>query len=62
MPGPHMHPAPPMSALDKNRLRQQAIGVRLRMQFDELITAPVPEEWLDLLRQADERMGQCSTT
>jgi hypothetical protein len=45
--------APP--ALDEARLRQQAIGAKLRQMFDELVNEPVPEEFLDILRRADSR-------
>lgn len=51
---PHMI-VPPMSRLEALRLRQQAIGVRLRWEFEALVLAPVPPEWLELLRKADER-------
>ena len=40
-------------ALDEARLRQQAIGAQLRQMFEEVLSEPVPEEFLDLLRQAD---------
>jgi len=43
------------AALDEARLRQQAIGVRLRQMFDEVVNEPVPEEFLDILRKADKR-------
>ena len=42
--------------LDEARLRQQALGVTLRRIFDEIVNEPVPEEFLDLLRRADERV------
>ncbi len=41
--------------LDEARLRQQVIGVRLRQMFDEVVSEPVPDEFLQLLHQADER-------
>ena len=41
--------------LDEARLRQQAIGVRLRQMFDEVVSEPVPDEFLALLHKADER-------
>lgn len=44
-----------MARLDDLRIRQQAIGVRLRQHFDTTILEPVPAEWLDLLRKADAR-------
>ena len=43
------------AALDEARLRQQAIGVRLRQMFDEVVNEEVPEEFLEILRRADER-------
>ena len=43
------------AALDEARLRQQAIGVRLRQMFDEVVNEEVPDEFLEILRRADER-------
>ena len=43
------------AALDEARLRQQAIGVRLRQMFDEVVNEEIPEEFLEILRRADER-------
>ncbi len=43
------------AALDEARLRQQAIGVGLRQMFDQVVSEPVPDEFLDILRGADER-------
>lgn len=43
------------AALDEARLRQQAIGVKLRQMFDQIVNEPVPEEFLEILRRADER-------
>ncbi len=43
------------AALDEARLRQQAIGVRLRQMFDEVVNEEVPDEFLSILREADER-------
>jgi hypothetical protein len=40
--------------VDEARLRQQAIGVKLRQMFDELVSEPVPDEFLDILRRADK--------
>jgi hypothetical protein len=45
----------PSPALDEARLRQQAIGVKLRQMFDEIVNEPVPDEFLDILRRADQR-------
>jgi hypothetical protein len=33
--------------------RQAAIGTRLRRLYDDVVSQPVPQEWLDLLRQID---------
>ena len=41
--------------IDEARLRQQAIGVKLRQMFDEVVNEPVPDEFLDILRRADSR-------
>jgi len=48
---------PPKSGagLEEARLRQQAIGVKLRHMFDEVVNEPVPDEFLDILRRADEK-------
>jgi hypothetical protein len=43
------------AAMDEARLRQQAIGVRLRQMFDEVVNEPVPDEFLEILRRADTR-------
>lgn len=43
------------ASLDEARLRQQAIGVRLRQMFDEVVNEPIPDEFLDILREADKR-------
>jgi len=40
--------------LDEARLRQQAIGVKLRHLFDEVVNEPVPDEFLEILRRADQ--------
>jgi hypothetical protein len=41
--------------LDEARLRQRAIGVKLRQMFDEVVNEPVPDEFLDILRGADDK-------
>lgn len=41
------------AGLEEARLRQQAIGVKLRQMFDEIVNEPVPDEFLDILRRAD---------
>jgi hypothetical protein len=40
--------------VDEARLRQQAIGVKLRQMFDEVVSEPVPSEFLDILRRVDD--------
>lgn len=52
-------PAPPQSrnpspSVDEARLRQQAIGVKLRQMFDEVVNEPIPDEFLSILRKADD--------
>lgn len=42
-------------ASDEARLRQQAIGVKLRQIFDEVVSEPVPDDFLDILRRADAK-------
>lgn len=42
-------------SLDEARLRQQAIGVKLRQMFDEVVSEPVPDEFLEILRRADDK-------
>ena len=46
---------PGESNLEEARLRQQAIGVKLRQMFDDVVNEPVPDDFLDILRQADNR-------
>ena len=46
------------AALDEARLRQQAIGVKLRQMFDEVVNEPVPDEFLDILRRPDRPTGE----
>jgi hypothetical protein len=45
----------PDPSLDEARLRQQAIGVKLRQMFDEVVNEPVPNAFLDILKRADAR-------
>jgi hypothetical protein len=45
----------PRRALDEARLRQQAIGVKLRQMFDRVVNEPVPDEFLNILRRADDK-------
>lgn len=42
-------------SLDEARLRQQAIGVKLRQMFDQVVNEPVPDEFLEILKRADAR-------
>lgn len=46
------------AALDEARLRQQAIGVRLRQIFDDVVNEDVPDEFLEILRRADSRTAE----
>lgn len=41
-------------ALDEARLRQQAIGAQLRQMFQSVVNEPVPAEFLEILRRADD--------
>ncbi len=43
--------------VEESRLRQQAIGYRLRRIFDDVVSEPVPDEFLDILKQADTKSG-----
>ena len=43
------------ASLDEARLRQQAIGVKLRQLFDDVVAEPVPDEFLEILRRGDEK-------
>lgn len=46
------------SDVNEARLRQQAIGVKLRQMFDQVVNEPVPDEFLEILRRADsDRSG-----
>ena len=47
----------PTPSLDEARLRQQAIGVKLRQMFDEVVSEPVPDEFLDILRRHDAKLA-----
>ncbi len=55
--GPTSRRTPPspeaVAGSEEARLRQQAIGVKLRHMFDEVVNEPVPDEFLDILRRAD---------
>jgi hypothetical protein len=39
--------------IEEARLRQQAIGARLRRLFEDVVSEPVPEDFLDILRRAE---------
>ncbi len=43
------------SDVHEARLRQQAIGVKLRQMFDQVVSEPVPDDFLDILRRADSK-------
>lgn len=43
------------TAFEEGHLRQQAIGVRLRQMFDAVVNEDVPDEFLEILRRADQR-------
>lgn len=55
LPDRKLHDDPPKPDIAEARLRQQAIGVRLRHLFDEVVNEPVPDEFLSILKNADER-------
>lgn len=40
--------------LDEARLRQQALGAKLRQLFDDVVNEPVPEDFFEILRRADK--------
>ena len=52
---PRRDPPPPEDELsiEEARLRQQAIGVKLRQMFDDIVNEPVPDDFLEILRRAD---------
>ena len=50
--------APDDMDIDEARLRQQAIGVKLRHLFDEVVNEPVPDDFLEILRRADLRKNE----
>ena len=52
---PSQDPRKASAALDEARLRQQAIGVRLRQLFDEVVNEEVPDEFLEILKRGDAR-------
>jgi hypothetical protein len=52
---PHAADKKGEAGLEEARLRQQAIGVKLRHMFDEVVNEPVPDEFLDILKRADAK-------
>jgi hypothetical protein len=48
--------------LDETRLRQQAIGQKLRQMFDAVVNEPVPDDFFDILRRADDPASGGSKT
>ena len=42
-------------SLEEARLRQQALGSKLRQMFNDVVNEPVPDDFLDILRKADSR-------
>jgi hypothetical protein len=46
---------PRESNVEEARLRQQALGVKLRQMFEDVVNEPVPDDFLDILRKADNR-------
>jgi hypothetical protein len=53
-------PAKPPADPGEARIDRIGIGDRLRELFDEVVNEPVPDDFLELLRRADERerLGQ----
>ena len=47
--------SPGEPTIEEARLRQQAIGVKLRQMFDEVVNEPIPDDFLDILRRADQK-------
>jgi hypothetical protein len=52
--GPVEKKSTPPPMLDDARLRQQAIGQKLRQMFDEIVNEPVPDDFLEILKRADD--------
>jgi hypothetical protein len=59
-PGRSDRRGPRESNVEEARLRQQAIGVKLRQIFEDVVNEPVPDEFLDILRRADGQGGPSS--
>jgi hypothetical protein len=51
-------PVKPPADLGEARIDRVAIGMRLRELFDAVVNEPVPDDFLELLRQADDRQGK----
>lgn len=47
----------PEPSLDEARLRQQALGAKLRQMFNDVVNEPVPDDFLEILRKADRKAG-----
>lgn len=43
------------------RVRQRAIGRELRRMFDDVVKEPVPDDFLSLLQQIDEKADDRDT-
>ena len=54
-PKPSKRREPDAQAIAEARNRSRQIGKILHLAFDEVTREPVPSEFLDLLRQLDER-------
>lgn len=48
----------PELSLDEARLRQQALGAKLRQMFNDVVNEPVPDDFLEILRKADRKAGE----
>jgi hypothetical protein len=45
------------TTVDEARLRQQALGSKLRQMFNEVVNEPVPEDFIEILRRGDRKQG-----
>ena len=45
------------TTVDEARLRQQALGSKLRQMFNDVVNEPVPEDFLEILRRGDRKQG-----